>query len=255
MRKKITAANWKMNMLKDEVDSFLGDIKGKIKVDEERHKVIIAPPYVYLNQLVNAFEGDSAVAIYAQNMHFEDNGAYTGEISDRILKSIGVNGVIIGHSERRKIFDESLFLIQRKLERAGNSGMYAILCCGEPKKIRKQGQQKDYILEQLENASEKISAEQMSRIIIAYEPIWAIGTGDTATPEQAQEIHAIIRDFLSDRYSPEIAENTSILYGGSVKPDNALELFSMEDIDGGLVGSASLDSRSFLELVNINESV
>lgn len=255
MREKITAANWKMNLTKDQVVNYILDFKDKAIEIQDGHRVVIAAPYIYLDFLQEQFADIPAVEIYAQNMHEETSGAFTGEISQEMLQSIGIEGVLIGHSERRDIFDESQEVIHKKLQRATEGGMKVILCCGEPLEKREQEEHRSYILRQLETATMGITEEAMRQVVIAYEPIWAIGTGLTASPEQAQEIHALIRDFLENTYSSELADNTPILYGGSVKPSNAEELFSMQDIDGGLIGGAALEVDSFAELIEIHGEI
>lgn len=255
MRRKITAANWKMNKTQLQVMDFVLDFKEKLPEIGEKHRIVIAAPYVYLGFLLERFEENPAVEIYAQNMHQEDAGAFTGEISHSMLQSIGINGVLIGHSERREIFGEEPEIIQAKMKQACDNNMQVILCCGEPLRIRDLEEHRSYILRQLDSAFEGIEEESMKNVTLAYEPIWAIGTGRTASPEQAQEIHELIRTFLATRFNDSVAASTSILYGGSVKPENAEELFSMPDIDGGLIGGASLQAESFIELIEIHSKV
>jgi len=209
-------------------------------------EVIICAPATHLASLV----GHSGVKIGAQNMYHEDKGAYTGEISPIMLKDLGVEYVLVGHSERREIFGESDDMLASKLNKALEFGLKPIFCFGEPLEIRKEGTHIAYVQKQLENGLFHLSKEEMGKVVLAYEPIWAIGTGETASPEQAQEMHAAIRNMLTGKYGQEVAANTTILYGGSVKPHNAKELFSKSDVDGGLVGGASLKADGFTEIAN-----
>lgn len=246
-RKKIVAGNWKMNLSFEEASELvavLEDRLGQIEVDCE---VIIAPPAPYLGLLVQRI---GSVGIAAQNCHQEANGAFTGEWSSAMLKSLGVPHCIIGHSERRSLFHEDDALIASKVKACDDQGIRTILCCGETLDQRKAGNQKETVISQLKAALSGISSDSMERITVAYEPVWAIGTGETATSEQAQQMHADIREFLAELYGPTVAMKTRILYGGSVKPQNASDLFSMPDVDGGLVGGASLDADSFMGIIS-----
>ena len=212
-------------------------------------KVIVAPPYTHLAGIIDATQ-HSAIEVAAQNCHFAEKGAFTGEVSIAMLKALGVDHVIIGHSERRDIFGESNALLRQKVDAvlAGNLGL--IFCCGESLETRNKKEEQLFVRTQLEESLFHLSPEQMAQVIIAYEPIWAIGTGVTASPEQAQEMHAFIRTLLVESYGVDVAASTSVLYGGSVKPANAGALFSKADVDGGLVGGASLTAESFLQIID-----
>lgn len=247
MRKKIVAGNWKMNtLLKDGMELA----KAVERLEKEKQSdalVIIAPPYTHLSRVKDLIGG---VKLAAQNCASEESGAYTGEISPDMLRSVGVEYVIIGHSERRSYYHEDNSLLNRKARLALSRGLKPIFCCGEVLEEREEGKLYDVIREQLSVGLEGISAEEMSNVVIAYEPVWAIGTGVVATPEQAQEMHKFIRELLAELFNQEVAENMTILYGGSCKPSNAAELFANPDVDGGLIGGASLKAEDFLGIVN-----
>jgi len=248
MRKKVIAGNWKMNNELKESEKLIVDLKNLLQKEKLNCDVIICPPFTSLSEaskLVNR----SVIKLGAQNMHFEENGAYTGEISSSMLKSVGCEYVILGHSERRNIFGESDGTINKKIKKALTAGLKPIFCVGELLEERENGTTNDVIKRQLLQGLEGISAEEMKNIIVAYEPVWAIGTGKTATPAQAQEVHEFIRDLIEIDYSLEVAQNLIIQYGGSVKPDNAKELLSQLDIDGALVGGACLKADSFLGII------
>ncbi|RZT00016.1 triose-phosphate isomerase [Aquimarina brevivitae] len=252
MRKNIVAGNWKMNKNLTETGDLIGELKLKLKSYTGHTEVIIAPAFT---NLFYAFEElrQTAIKVAAQNMHQENNGAYTGEVSADMLKSIGIDTVILGHSERRAYFNETDAILAEKVNAALENGMTIIFCFGEKLEERKSNQHFEVVAEQLSKALFHLSEEQWKNLILAYEPVWAIGTGETATPEQAQEMHAFIRKQIADQYSADMANEVSILYGGSVKPNNAAELFSNPDVDGGLIGGASLDSESFVSIVNAFE--
>ena len=244
MRKKIAAGNWKMNKNPEFGVNFIENLeKQAIPGDVE---VILGVPYVALNQVAQTAK---KVNIAAQNCHQEDSGAYTGEISASMLQSVGCKYVILGHSERRQYFNESDSLILSKIEKALENGLDVIYCCGEPLEIREKDGHEAYVGNQLAESICKLDKQKISRVVVAYEPIWAIGTGKTAGPAQAQSMHAHIRNVLKENFDNETAESTSILYGGSVKPANAKEIFSQTDVDGGLVGGASLKEDSFFEII------
>ncbi|HPE84233.1 MAG: triose-phosphate isomerase [Aequorivita sp.] len=247
MRKKIVAGNWKMNNDLAETEMFLVDLKKQ--VFPENVVVMIAPSFTNLNQ---AFESlrEHPVTVVAQNMNQNNEGAFTGEISAKMLKSIGVNTVILGHSERRAYFMEDSAILAEKVNTALENEMTAIFCIGEELEDRKKGNHFKLIKKQLFEGLFHLSNESWKNIIIAYEPVWAIGTGETASPEQAQEMHNFIRKTIAENYSKAIADEVSILYGGSVKPDNASEIFGQDDVDGGLIGGASLKVDSFMKIVN-----
>lgn len=246
-RKNIVAGNWKMNKTYEEGRDLAAQIVNKLQPSDT--VVIMGTPYVMLKGVSKDIQGISNVHLAAQNCHQEDGGAYTGEISTSMLKSVGVEYVILGHSERREYFQESDELIAVKVKKVLDAGMRPIFCCGEPLSVREAGEQEQVVGAQVKAGLFGLSAEEFTQVVIAYEPIWAIGTGVTASKEQAQEMHAFIRSILSDQYGAEIADSTSILYGGSVKPANAEELFAQPDVDGGLVGGASLKAADFLAII------
>ena len=247
MRKQIVAGNWKMNCDLSETEALVNALKSR-EIPEDT-SVMIAPTYTNL-QSAAASLSDSSITVAAQNMHQSASGAFTGEISAGMLKSIGVDHVILGHSERRAYFKETDTLLAEKVSTALENGMTVIFCFGEELVDRTHGREFDVVRDQLKNALFHMAEADWSKIILAYEPVWAIGTGETATPDQAQEMHAFIRKTLAEKYSVEMAESISILYGGSVKPGNAAEIFGKKDVDGGLIGGASLDADSFMAIVN-----
>ncbi|WP_298352512.1 triose-phosphate isomerase [uncultured Dokdonia sp.] len=247
MRKHIVAGNWKMNNDLAATAGLITDLKRKVNNGDA--EVIIAPTYINLH---SAFESlsDSNITVAAQNMHQAKSGAYTGEISAAMLKSVGVNTVILGHSERRAYFNEGDELLTEKVNAALENEMRVIFCFGEELEDRKAGNQEKVVESQLKNALFHLDASAWSSIVLAYEPVWAIGTGETASPEQAQDMHAFIRKTVAETYNEEVGENVTILYGGSVKPGNAKEIFGKPDVDGGLIGGASLKADDFFEIVN-----
>lgn len=212
--------------------------------------VILATPFIHLNSVSNIIKGISNLRLAAQNCHHEESGAYTGEISVDMIKSVHAEFVIIGHSERREYFHETDQLLAKKVDAALAGKLRPIYCCGEKLDVREADKHLQLVEEQLTNGLFHLSAEQFRNVVIAYEPVWAIGTGKTATPEQAQEMHKHIRDLVEKQYNVDVADATTILYGGSVKPDNASELFSQPDVDGGLVGGASLKAEDFVAIVD-----
>lgn len=245
-RKNIAAGNWKMNTT---VSEGLGLYKALSNMTIPQDvTVIVGVPFLHLSSMVQA--KDPSIKIAAQNCHFENSGAFTGEISPSMLADLGVDYVILGHSERREYFHEDNTMLSKKLNAALANGIQVIFCCGEPLEIRKAGTQNEYVSKQLKEGLMHLENNQLKNVVIAYEPIWAIGTGETASPEQAQEMHAHIRNLLAERYGNEDAQNMSILYGGSVKPENAKEIFGQEDVDGGLVGGASLKTDMFAEIIH-----
>ena len=247
MRKQIVAGNWKMN--NDYVDSeiLVSKLLGQHK--HSNTEVIIAPPFTNLLASINALKG-SSIKVAAQNMHFAESGAYTGEVSAAMLKSIGVETVILGHSERRAYFNESDDLLAKKVDTALAHEMRVIFCFGEELKDRKSGNENYVVESQIKKALFHLPEAAWSQIVLAYEPVWAIGTGETATPDQAQDMHAFIRKTLANAYAQSLADSVSILYGGSVKSSNAEEIFSKTDVDGGLIGGAALDAEHFTAIVN-----
>ena len=247
MRKKVIAGNWKMNKLPNEAINFIEEIAPRIKNTE--NEVILCVPYIDLFYSLMAAQGTN-IKIGAQNIHFEEKGAYTGEISGPMLKSIGVQYVIIGHSERRQYFAETDEIVNKKIKAALKYELNPIVCVGETKQQREQGMATKVIEEQTKKALEGLNGEEVSKIIVAYEPIWAIGTGETATVENANESIKVIRNQIEHMYGKNIAEKIIIQYGGSVKSTNAKELFNASDIDGGLVGGASLIPEEFANIIN-----
>ena len=249
MRKKVIAGNWKMNMLPDATIRFIDELTPLVKNSE--NEVILCVPYTDLFYALLTAQNTN-IKIGAQNMHWEESGAYTGEVSGQMLKSIGVEYVIIGHSERRQYFAETDETVNKKLKSAFKYGLKPIVCVGETLEERESGKAEEIITSQTEKALEGLSKEQVENTIIAYEPIWAIGTGKTATSEDANNAIKSIRNKISNIYGQMVAERVIIQYGGSVKASNAKELFTMSEIDGGLVGGASLKSEEFAKIVNYN---
>lgn len=251
MSEKIVASNWKMNKDVAESVDFAEKLSKKL-LNIKKTGVILSPPYTSLFNMNEILE-DTIVKLSGQNMHYEDSGAYTGEISAKMLKSTNCEYVILGHSERRHVFNEPDEMIKKKVDKAYESGLKPILCVGEKLEERKAGKTADRLKIQYESAFENISEEVFSKSIIAYEPVWAIGTGETATTEQADKAHKLIRELTAEKYSSKIADDLKILYGGSVKPHNAQELIETENIDGFLVGGASLKVKSFYKIIQIVE--
>jgi len=250
MRKQIAAANWKMNLNQQEAKDLLANILDKLPKLTDNQQVVFSVPAIYIANAVQQIEGISNVFVAAQNCHQNTNGAYTGEISAPMYSSVGVNHIVIGHSERREYFAESDALLAEKVNAVLANNSTPIFCCGEPLAIREAETQNAFVENQLINSLFHLSSEQLLKVVIAYEPIWAIGTGKTASSAQAQEIHAFIRSVLAIKYGADIADQISILYGGSVKAANAVELFSQPDVDGGLVGGASLIAPEFTAIIN-----
>ncbi len=248
MRKNIVAGNWKMNNNADETAQLINDLKTELSGVNANGRVVIAPTFVNLSAAVKATEGTS-IEVSAQNMHQASKGAYTGEISADMLTSIGIKTVILGHSERRTYFGETDEILKDKVEAALANNLEVIFCFGELLEDRKADNHFAVVESQLKNALFTLNADEWKSIVLAYEPVWAIGTGETASPEQAQEMHAFIRNLISDNFSSEVANGVSILYGGSVKPGNAQEIFSKEDVDGGLIGGASLKAADFTAII------
>ncbi|MFD1063969.1 triose-phosphate isomerase [Winogradskyella litorisediminis] len=247
MRKHIVAGNWKMNNDLPQTESLITDLKKQLQTSEA--EVMIAPSFTNLWHAFEALRLDD-IEVIAQNMHFAENGAYTGEVSASMLTSIGIKTVILGHSERRAYYNESDADLAKKVDAALVNNMRVIFCFGEELSDRKAGNEESVVKSQIESALFHLSADAFNHIVLAYEPVWAIGTGETATPEQAQDMHAFIRKTLTDKYGETTANNVSILYGGSVKPNNAKEIFSKPDVDGGLIGGASLKAEDFFAIVN-----
>lgn len=250
MRKKIVAGNWKMNKTLDEGLKLASEIVNMVQ-DESKGgvDVVLFPPFVHLSSVQKLISGASQISLGAQNCSEHEEGAYTGDVSAAMLTSVGAKYVLVGHSERREYHQESDELLAKKVEVALKHGLTPIFCCGEPLEVREADGQAGYVTEQLTNSLFGLSKEEFGKIVIAYEPIWAIGTGKTASTEQAQEMHAVIRKHIAEKYGEEVAQQTSILYGGSCNPTNAPELFACADVDGGLIGGASLKSRSFVDII------
>jgi len=249
MRKPFVAGNWKMN-----TDGASGAAlakavaEGCADVASDRVSMAVIPPFVYLSAVAEAVSA-SSVAVGAQDLYFEEKGAFTGEISPGMLKDVGCTYVLCGHSERRHVLGETDELVGKKLTAAIHGGLLPILCVGELLEQRDAGTTEDVVARQLEGGLAGLNVEKVSAVTVAYEPVWAIGTGRTATPQQAQEVHAFIRNWLAQKYDQELAQEIRIQYGGSVKPDNARDLLSQEDVDGALVGGASLKADDFVQII------
>ena len=249
MRKHIVAGNWKMNKTFDEADELISNIMDKLeKTTLDRNtQVIICPPFPFL-EMTSDYSDDSYFAVGAQNVSDQESGAYTGEVSAAMLESMELDYCIVGHSERRAYYHETDEIIARKVDQLLKHNLRPIVCCGEVLEERESNRQFDVVKKQITDGLFHLTAVQFADIVIAYEPVWAIGTGKTATPEQAQEMHAFIRGLIADKYGKEVADETSILYGGSCKPGNAKELFANPDVDGGLIGGASLKADDFIAI-------
>lgn len=250
MRKQIAAANWKMNLTVQQGAQLIDDLLSKPHELKENQLAIFAVPAPYLMMAQEKLGNKNRVAVAAQNCYSKKSGAYTGEISVEMLNSIDVQYVVLGHSERREYFNESNQFLADKIDICLSNQITPIFCCGEPLQIREEGTQNAYVAAQLKESLFHLTSAQLINVVIAYEPIWAIGTGKTASSDQAQEMHAFIRAELAHVYGKETADQISILYGGSVKANNAVELFSQPDVDGGLVGGASLIADEFATIIN-----
>ena len=249
MRKRLVAGNWKMNTSLAEGYELVQDIKEMVVEDDiNRADILFIPPLVHLKMLSNSITG-AAMFIGAQNCHQEESGAYTGEVSARMLASVPVQYVLVGHSERRQYFTESNGTCNAKIKTVLNNDLKAIYCFGETLEERETQDFLELLKNQVREGLEGLSSEDMDSVTLAYEPVWAIGTGKTASAEQAQEVHGQIRNLIEELYGVEVAGKIRILYGGSVKPNNAAELFGQEDIDGGLIGGASLKAEDFLAII------
>lgn len=249
MRKQIAAANWKMNLTLHTAERLLDDILLKVDQLPANQQAVFAVPSPYLVMAQQKVAAKENIFIAAQNCYSKKSGAYTGETSVEMLQSIGISMVVIGHSERREYFNESNQLLADKVNICLEYNITPIFCCGEALAIREAGTQNEFIAVQLQESLFHLSDEQLQKVVIAYEPIWAIGTGKTATSAQAQEMHAHLRSVLAGKYGAKVADNISILYGGSVKGSNATEIFSQPDVDGGLVGGASLIAAEFVTII------
>ena len=250
MRKNIVAGNWKMNTTLQEginLAKAINDLVSKNNIGDVR--VILAPPFLHITEVAKQVDRNK-ISIAAQNCAAEEKGAYTGEVSAEMLKSANVDAVLVGHSERRSYYHEDDKILNAKVKLALKNGLQPVFCVGELLEDRNSGNYFNTVKKQLEGGVFNLSADEFSKLIIAYEPVWAIGTGLTASAAQAQEIHAYIRKLIAEKYGNEIAENTTILYGGSCKPDNAKELFSNPDVDGGLIGGAALKATDFFGIIS-----
>lgn len=249
MRKKIVAGNWKMNLTLAQGEQLINDIlQAGLKLGEGQ-EVVVATPFPYLTKAKSLLKNYPGFFVAAQNCASEKAGAYTGEVSAEMLQSVGVDYVIIGHSERREYFQESNAILAKKIDLALAAGIKPIFCCGEPLEVRQAETQNAFVAKQLEESLFHLSEEQLKNVVIAYEPIWAIGTGLTASAAQAQDMHAFIRSQIANKFGREAALHLTILYGGSAKPGNAAELFSNPDVDGGLIGGASLVANDFVAII------
>ena len=246
-RKKIVAGNWKMNNGLQETEILINELLAE--TNHSGCEVMVAPSFVSLKTAIDSLI-DNDIEVVSQNVHQSNNGAYTGEVSAKMLSSIGIKTTIIGHSERREYFNETHEVLKNKVDISLQNSIKIIFCFGEELKDRKTNNHFNIISNQISESLFHLSPSDWNNIILAYEPIWAIGTGETASSNQVQEMHSFIRNFIAQKYSNELAQKISILYGGSVKPNNAKEIFSMIDVDGGLIGGASLKSKDFFSIVN-----
>lgn len=249
MRKQIAAANWKMNLTYQQAENLLNDILSADVKLAESQQVIFAVPFPYLIMANSEVANEGTFFIAAQNCYHNRAGAFTGEVSAEMLQSIGIQYCVLGHSERREYFSESADVLAQKVNICLEYDITPIFCCGEALDIREQNRQNDFVQQQLEASLFHLTEDQIKKIVIAYEPIWAIGTGKTASTEQAQEMHRHLRSVLASKWGPDVADEISILYGGSVKAANAAEIFAQPDVDGGLVGGASLSAPEFLQII------
>ena len=249
MRKKIVAGNWKMNNSLNETINLINDLKQNIGRTDV--KIMISPSFPFLKTAVDKLK-DVNIEVVAQNINDNKSGAFTGEVSIDMLKSIGVDSTLIGHSERRAYYYEDDELLLKKINIALEFNMNVIFCFGEELKDRKSNSHFQVVKSQLDNTVMKLDSKSWNKLVLAYEPVWAIGTGETASADQAQEIHEFVRNHISEKFNNDIANNVSILYGGSVKPSNAVEIFSKNDVDGGLIGGAALNASDFNEIIKAN---
>ena len=250
MRKQIAAANWKMNLTFEQADQLINELLNFSFQLNENQLVLLGVPFPYLMMAQHHLRHADRILVCAQNCASTSNGAYTGEVSAEMLKSMDINFVIIGHSERREYYHENNDLLAEKVNKALESNVKPVFCCGEPLAVREANNQNSFVEQQLKESLFHLSVDQIRNFIIAYEPIWAIGTGKTATSDQAQEMHAHIRSVFAAKYGTEVSDSISILYGGSVKGANAADIFGKPDVDGGLVGGASLVATEFQKIVN-----
>lgn len=250
MRKKIVAGNWKMNLLHEEAQALVNDISKELGESKPEGEVIFFPPAIFLTVVAERVKDLPDIFAGAQNVSQFEAGAYTGEISAAQIRSAGATHVLVGHSERRSVFGEDDQVLSEKVKAALLHGLTPVFCCGEQLPVREEGKHFDLVKKQIATALFGLNPEDFKKIIIAYEPVWAIGTGVTASPDQAQEMHAFIRELVSEKFGRQMAEELSILYGGSCNPKNAAELFSMPDVDGGLIGGASLKAIDFIKIIH-----
>ena len=248
MRKNIVAGNWKMNLKREEGIKLVNEVITLLSSDN-KIEVVISPSFVHLYKVNKICSEYEFINTSAQNINKNEKGAFTGEVSAEMINSLGVKYAILGHSERREYFKETNSDLKDKVNLAFSNNLNVIFCCGESLQQREEGVHFDWIKIQISESLFHLSEEEFGKIVIAYEPIWAIGTGVTATSDQAEEMHAFIRDFIEEKYGNGVSDNLSILYGGSCRPTNAKELFSKENIDGGLIGGASLDANNFVEII------
>jgi triosephosphate isomerase len=246
MRNKVLAGNWKMNLNANQSAALFSEITSSF-INNTDLRVVVFPPSLYVKELLDV---DSNVSIGVQNFHPESNGAYTGEVSVSQIKDIGISHALVGHSERRTLFNESDVFLKEKVDAALKNDIHVIFCCGESLEIRENGTQENFVSSQLKASLFHLSKEEIQKCMIAYEPIWAIGTGKVANEDQISQMHTAIRNEIKSQYDEETANEISILYGGSCKPSNAKAIFSCENVDGGLIGGASLEVNSFVELSN-----
>lgn len=255
MRRYLIAGNWKMNAGPTDARHLIKNLKIELANRKPKVEVLVCPPMVSLVPVKQELDGFNGIEIGAQNVHYENNGAYTGEVSTEMLKDSGCHYAIIGHSERRAYFHETDEIVNKKAQKCLNDGLKPIICVGETLEQRKSGEHQDVVKTQVTKALSGISENQVKTLVIAYEPVWAIGTGETATPEQAQEMHHFIRSIISDLYDESLSKTIRILYGGSMKPHNADDLLQQEDVDGGLIGGASLKAQSFTSIIETAEKL
>jgi len=250
MRKQIAAANWKMNLTLQQAEALMDELIALPLEMKENQEAVFGVPFPYLISIKNKLAKKKNVFVAAQNCYDKKSGAYTGEVSAEMLKSIDVDYVILGHSERREYFNESHAMLAAKINICLEHGLKPIFCCGEPLAIREANTQNNFVETQLRESLFHLTAQQLTSFVIAYEPIWAIGTGKTASNEQAQKMHVHIRNVMANQYGTAVADSMSILYGGSVKANNAKDIFGQPDVDGGLVGGASLDATDFAAIIS-----
>lgn len=250
----LIAGNWKMNCGPSEAKSLAAGLAERWPAGSYECEVVVSPPSISVSTVIDALQG-SEIKVSSQNVHTEESGAFTGEISVPMVKDAGCTHVIVGHSERREYYGEDNDLVAEKTRKVIHGGLTAIVCVGEKLEERKNGTQEKVVMDQLDAVINNITIDQAANVVIAYEPVWAIGTGETASPEQAQEMHLFIRNFLKERWNEQRSKEVKILYGGSMKPANARELLSQEDVDGGLIGGASLKVDSFSGIIEIAEEL